>query len=99
MLWDNNPACRWDTVVWSLENDIPWVLEPLGNHGSRFKVYVLSPVDDTVWLNAKVYNNCVPVGVERRYWLICSFYDIEEFGPSTGSGAFSFDVAPNPNNG
>ena len=99
MLWDNNPACRWDTVVWSLENDIPWVLEPLGNHGSRCKVYVLSPVDDTVWLNAKVYNNCVHEGVERRYWLICSFYDIEEFGPSTGSGAFSFDVAPNPNNG
>ena len=100
MLWDDNPACHWDTVVWSLEDGISWVLEPLGNHGSRCKVYVLTPVDDTVWLNAKVYNNCVTEGIERRYWLVCSFYGIEEGGASTGSAtAGAFSVAPNPNNG
>ena len=101
-LWDNNNLTyHWDTVVWSLENDVKWVIEPLGYKGSRCKIYVLNQVEDTVWLNAKVYNNCVPDGVERRYWLICSFYGIDEDGPSTGSGTVSaaFSVAPNPNNG
>jgi PKD repeat protein len=96
MLKDNNPACHWDTVVWSFENDIPWELEPLGDKGSHCKVYVLHLLEDTVWLNARVYNDCFPDGIERRFWLVSSFYGIED-GPSTGSGAFS--VAPNPNNG
>ena len=99
MLWDNNPICHWDTVVWSLEDEIPWVLEPSGNKGSRCKIYVLNPVEDTVWLNAKVYNQCDTEGVERRYWFVCSFYGIED-GASTGSGtAATFEVTPNPNNG
>ena len=97
MLDDDNPDCHWDSVAWSLENDVPWVLEPLGDGNKHCKVYVLIPVNDTVWLDAKVYNKCVPDGIMRRYWLICSFYGIEEDGPSTGSGAFT--VTPNPNNG
>ena len=97
MLWDNNPVCHWDTVVWNLEDDVAWVLEPSGHKGSHCKIYVLSPVEDTVWLNAKVYNHCSNDGVERRYWLICSFYGIEENGASTGSA--TFDIIPNPNNG
>ena len=100
MLWDNNPICHWDTVVWSLEDEVPWVLEPSGNKGSRCKVYVLNPVEDTVWLNAKVYNPCSANGIERRYWFVCSFYGIEEGGASTGSAtAATFEVTPNPNNG
>ena len=100
MLKDNNPACHWDTVVWRFENDIPWDLEPLGDNGSHCKVYVLHQLQDTVWLNAKVYNNCFPEGIERRYWLISSFYGIEEGGASTGSAtAGTFSVTPNPNNG
>lgn len=101
MLKDNNPACHWDTVVWSFENDIPWELEPLGDKGSHCKVYVLHQLEDTAWLNAKVYNNCFPDGIERRYWLISSFYGIDEDGPSTGSGTdlVTFSVAPNPNSG
>ncbi len=97
MLKDNNPACHWDTVVWSFENDIPWELEPLGDKGSHCKVYVLHQLEDTAWLNAKVYNNCFPDGIERRYWLVSSFYGIEDGGASTGLGAF--EVTPNPNNG
>ena len=96
MLKDNNPACHWDSVVWRFEDDIPWELEPLGDHGSHCKVYVLHLLEDTVWLNARVYNDCFPDGIERRFWLVSSFYGIED-GPSTGSGTFS--VAPNPNNG
>jgi len=98
MLWDLNPACHWDTVVWSLESeDATWVLEPLGAKAKRCKVYVLNRVEDTVWLKAMIYNECHPEGIEQRYWLVCSFYGIEEDGTSAGSGAFN--VTPNPNNG
>ena len=98
MLKDNNPACHWDTVVWRFEDDIPWELEPLGDHGSHCKVYVLHLLEDTVWLNARVYNDCFPEGIERRFWLVSSFYGIED-GPSTGSATAHFEVVPNPNNG
>lgn len=100
MLEDRNPECEWDTVTWSLEDGVIWVLEPLGEHGSHCKMYVLDRLEDTVWMSAKVYNDCHPQGIERRYWFVCSFYDIEENDPSTpstSSGAFS--VTPNPNNG
>ena len=99
-LWDTNPHCVWDTVTWSLEEPLSWVLEPFGSKGSCCKVYVLTPVDDTVWLKARAFNRCAPEeGVEQKYWLVCSFYGIEEGGPSTGSGTANFDVIPNPNNG
>ena len=101
--WDNNAICRWDSISWSFENpDAHWVIEPdttSNPHGKSCKIYVLNHVDDTVWLNARVYNHCHPQGIERRYWLVCSFYDIEENGPSTGSGTISFNVLPTPNNG
>ena len=50
-------------------------------------------MEDTVWLNAKVYNACGQQGVERRYWFVCSFYGLDE------SGHTDFSVLPNPNNG
>ena len=101
MLWDHNPECQWDTVEWNIENaEATWVLEPFGRIGERCRLYVLNQVDDTIWLHAKVYNGCQPEeGIERRYWLVCSFYGIEEDGPSTDSEALSFDIVPNPNNG
>ena len=99
-LWDTNPECSWDTVTWSFEEPNRWVLEPFGEKGKCCKVYVLNHVDDTVWLNARAFNHCVEdEGVIQRYWFICSFYDIDEYGPSTGSGTVGFDVIPNPNNG
>lgn len=99
-LWDLNPACQWDTVLWSIENDEAlWVLEPSGYKGRNCKVYVLNRVNDTVWLTAKVFNGCDPEnGIERRYWLISSFYGIDD-NLSSGSGTFDFEVLPNPNNG
>ena len=76
------------------------MLEPFGDNGKCCKVYVLNHVDDTVWLNARAFNHCVSdEGVVQRYWFICSFYGVEEDGPSTGSGAVGFNVIPNPNNG
>ena len=95
-LWDTNPNCHWDTVTWTCDEAPDWVLEPFGNHGQCCKVYVLNRVDDTIWLKAHAFNRCTPPeGIEQKYWLICSFYGVEEFGSSLSN----FDVIPNPNNG
>ena len=95
-LWDSNPNCHWDTVTWTCDEAPDWVLEPFGNHGQCCKVYVLNRVDDTIWLKAHAFNRCTPPeGIEQKYWLICSFYGIEEFGSTLSN----FDVIPNPNNG
>ena len=104
MLWDNNSICHWDSISWAFENPaVDWVLEPDSTThpvGKKCKIYVLSQIDDTVWLKTKVYNKCSPQGIERRYWFVCSFYGIEEGGASTGSAtAATFEVTPNPNNG
>jgi len=102
-LWDVNPDCEWDSVTWSFEEPMQWVLEPFGYHGKCCRVYVLNQVEDTVWLDARAYNRCAPDGVVQRYWFVCSFYGTDEFGPSTpstGSGtSWTFEVVPNPNNG
>ena len=95
-LWDTNPHCYWDSVTWSFAEPIDWVLEPFGNKNQSCKLYVLNPTEDTVWLEAHVHNRCAPQeGVVQRYWLVCSFYGIENNDLSSGS----FDIIPNPNNG
>ncbi len=98
-LWDTNPHCYWDSVTWSFEEPLSWVLEPFGEKNQCCKVYVLSQVEDTVWLSARAFNRCAQDGIEQRYWFVCSFYGVEEDGPSTGSGSSNFEVVPNPNNG
>jgi hypothetical protein len=98
-IWDQNPDASWDTVMWSFEEPIPWILEPFGDKGNCCKVSVLNHVDDTVWLRAHVFNRCVTDnGVEKKYWLLCSFYGLDE-GSSLSSGTFNIEVVPNPNNG
>ena len=100
MLWDNNDHCHWDSITLTFEHpDVHWILEPdstTNPPGAICKIFVLNQVEDTVWLNAKVYNKCNPQGVERRYWFLCSFYDVDEFESPTSP---SFEVVPNPNNG
>ena len=91
-LWDTNPHCAWDSVVWSFEDSIQWVLEPYGVQGQNCRMYVLNPVEDTVWLEARAYNRCAPDGVAQRYWFVCSFYDVEEH-------ATDVKVYPNPTSG
>ena len=95
-VWDSSPGVVWDSVQWSFETINNWVLEPMGDPATQCRVFVLTLVEDTVWLNAKAFNECYPEGKTLRYWLVCSFFGIED-GPSTGSEAFS--VTPNPNNG
>ena len=50
---------------------------------------------DTVWLNCKVKNICESVGIETSYYLIPSFYGVQEqeYYPA------SVSIFPNPNNG
>jgi hypothetical protein len=95
-LWDNNPLCAWDTVTWEFETEVSWVLEPFGEKAKCCKVYVLGQVNDTVWLEAHAFNRCAPQdGIMQRYWLVCSFYGVEEIESSLAN----FDVIPNPNKG
>ena len=94
-LWDQNENWHWDTVAWSIENeDVDWVLEPIGDLAKQCRVYVLSQVEDTVWLQAKVSNDCDTLGVTRHYWLLSSFYDTEEH-----ENQLQIDILPNPNDG
>ena len=93
--WDTNPNCHWDTVTWTCDEAPNWVLEPFGSIGQCCKVYVLNYVEDTLWLRARAFNRCTNEGVEQRYWLVCSFYGVEEMESSLAN----FDVIPNPNNG
>ena len=91
---------------WKFEHpNIHWVILPDSTtqpSGMNCRIYVMEHVNDTVWLDATVYNQCGPQGVVRRYWFISSFYGIEENGsstPLTGLETFNVDVVPNPNNG
>ena len=92
---DTNPNCNWDTVTWSFEKPMSWVLEPFGEKGKHCKMYVLDYLDDTVWLTARAFNRCAPEGIEQKYWFVCSFYGLEE----TDSETIGFNVIPNPNDG
>ena len=98
-LWDYNTACHWDSVTWAFENTgIGWLLVPDENahpKGIVCKMYVLEHVNDTIWLDAKVYNKCHPEGIVRRYWFVSSFFGTEENNEEPAL----FSVAPNPNNG
>ena len=95
-LWDQNPNCHWDSVTWSCNEAPQWVLEPFGDKHQCCRVFVLNHVDDTIWLKAHAFNRCAPEqGIEQRYWLLSSFYGVDEnFNATT-----SFEVIPNPNNG
>jgi hypothetical protein len=94
-IWDDNTNCSWDTVTWSFEEPMLWLLEPYGDKGKHCKMYVLNYMNDTVWLTARAFNQCAPEGIEQRYWFVCSFYGVEE----TDSETVGFNVIPNPNNG
>ena len=94
-LWDINPNCHWDTVTWTCEGAPNWFIEPFGSYGKCCKVYVLDYIPDTIWLTARAFNRCSPEeGVSQRYWLVCSFYGLDDHAASA-----DFSVIPNPNNG
>ncbi len=99
-MWDTNPNCHWDSVTWNFTKPVDWVLEPFGTNNQCCKMYVLSWVEDTVWLEAHAFNRCAPQeGTTQRYWFLSSFIGIDENSPSTGLETIDFDVIPNPNNG
>lgn len=101
---DKNYFCQWDSVVWSLStsgnNSVDWVLEPHASSGDpndasdKCKLYVLSHTEDTVHINATVYNECSPEGTTFSNWMVCSFFGAEE---NTGNPLVQ--IMPNPNSG
>ena len=99
-MWDTNPNCHWDSVTWNFTRPVDWLLEPFGTNNQCCKMYVLSWVEDTIWLEAHAFNRCAPQeGVTQRYWFLSSFIGIDENDASTSSTAIDFDIIPNPNNG
>ena len=105
VLSDNQPNNEWDSVSWQLckrdmntgqlvPSDINWRLLEKGALHDTCKVYVIGYITDTVWLRATVYNGCASEGIQRDYWMVCSFYGLEH-----PEKTVSFDVVPNPNNG
>ena len=93
-IWDSSPGIVWDSVEWNFEtNNNNWILEPWGSPATQCRVYVLTHVEDTVWLTAEVFNECYPEGKTLRYWLLSSFYGIDE------SSSADFSISPNPNSG
>ena len=99
-LWDDNPNCHWDSVTWNFTKPVDWLLEPFGTNNQCCKMYVLSWVEDTIWLEAHAFNRCAPQeGITQRYWFLSSFIGIDENDAPAGSTAIDFDVIPNPNNG
>lgn len=79
------------TVEWSISKDT-WPIRP---QGLTCEVYAMDWSTDTVWLNCKVKNICESVGIETSYYLIPSFYGVQEqeYYPA------SVSIFPNPNNG
>ena len=81
----------WNNVEWSVSVD-NWAVEPHGLHSCA--LYPYSYTADTVWLSAKVYGGCTEQYVERRVWLLCSFYGVDENEESR-----FVEIAPNPSRG
>lgn len=94
-LYDTNEGQDWDSVVWNLQDNNNWWYEPFGDKNQCCRVSVIDYINDTVWLTAKVFNDCtMGEGIERRFWLLCSFYGVEET-----PFASQIDIVPNPNDG
>ena len=92
---DNNSGTVWDSVLWSLGDNNNWEIQLLGDDSRTCRVVVLDRVEDTVWLHAQIFAPCQSgQSVDRWYWLLCSFYDIDEL-PSQPQ----IDVVPNPSKG
>ena len=92
-IWESNPYSYWDTIRWKFEDpSVQWTLEPDMTTPNKCRMYVLNYVEDTVWLNATVYNRCAPEGVTRRYWFVCSPTDVDEHSVEA-------KIYPNPTQG
>lgn len=103
-LYERNPACNWDSVVWRCTNKQGgevWGIEPYIDSTSFERnmyycnVFVIDHINDTINLTATAYNKCEPAGVLKEFWMVCSFYGNDEHSISTAD----FNVIPNPNKG
>lgn len=93
-IYDHKNKYQWDSISWYIEEPVDWALNT-SNDGKTCTVYVVEYVPDTIHLVAEMFNPCSPEGVKVSYWMVCSFYDVEE--QTTKLSAFQ--VLPNPNHG
>ena len=97
---ESNPNCSWTNVEWTCEGADNWIVKKEDENNAHpekssfVSVTVLDKVTDTVWLTAHIRNRCNDA-IETKYFLVCSFYDIEDQYVSP----IDFSVVPNPNNG
>ena len=88
--WYDLNGLAWDSVAWSCSNP-EWVTAPSAD-GHECTVIVFGFDNDTVWLSARAFNGCATEGVERRFWLLCSFFGTDE------NESLDAVVFPNPAN-
>ena len=98
-LFDDNLMCEWDTVVWQLsfkesDTEVPWFLIPDENDFRKCNLFVTNYLTDTVWLTAIAQNECAPDGVNFDYWMVSSYYGVNE-----DSYQAAINIMPNPNDG
>ena len=93
-LYDHKNKYLWDDAIWYIEEPVSWIVRP-SEDGLECNVSVLERVDDTVHLVAKLVNPCHPDSVMLSYWMVCSFYDVDE----NPASSVNFSVLPNPNGG
>ena len=86
---DSNIYNVWDSVRWTVSQD-DWRIEP--GVGFSCRLFPMSYTADTVWLTAQVFGGCQHQGVERRLWLLCTFYGVDEQDDA-------LELVPNPTHG
>lgn len=88
---DIQEGLEYESIIWELNPPI-WDLRVSDDNWSC-DLTVFGYYPDTVWLSAKAYSACAPDGIESRYWLLCSFYDVDELDAS------QVQLYPNPAHG
>lgn len=86
----NFSQCKWDISKDS------WRVIPDEDNPLQCDVYAMDWIEDTIWLSFKAVNSCSgEEGVIKKYWLLPSFYGINDSETSLSD----FNIVPNPNNG
>ena len=86
----NFSQCKWDISKDS------WRVIPDEDNPLQCDVYAMDWIEDTIWLSFKAVNSCSgEEGVIKKYWLLPSFYGINDSETSLSD----FNIVPNPNKG
>ncbi|MBQ6101690.1 MAG: PKD domain-containing protein [Bacteroidales bacterium] len=82
----------WTDCKWTLSKD-SWQLVSSEEDPHSCIVYPMELVEDTVWLTFTAHNRCAPEGITKSFYLIPSFYGLDE------NTNHAISIVPNPNHG